>query len=168
MYCLCIFANTFSLYWKKWNIFYNLVYFNVFLRFGKYSRKAMRRLTFCSRLSRTKLSHENVLCGVARNGKIRITILPWPYAHSQITSDNWSTTNGHVTPFDSQRFSLLAKEKPAFSPLNSCPFLRSSRIPFCIFEISLFVGIKEVKTACAFASHAYFREEECRKAVVPF
>lgn len=65
----------------------------------------------------------------------------------RITSDNWSTTNGHVTPFDSQRFSLLLEEKPAFSPIRvlSCrvagdPFLHFWDLLYS-FSLSLLFSI---------------------------
>lgn len=39
---------------------------------------------------------------------------------------NWSTANGHVTPLNSQRFSLLVTEAPSLR--RPSPFLRSGRI----------------------------------------
>lgn len=63
----------------------------------------------------------------------------------RIISDNWSTTNGHVTPFDSQRFSLLLEEMPAFSPICvlSCevagdPFLHFWNLHFLSLSLFLF------------------------------
>lgn len=98
----------------------------------------------------------------------------------RITSDNWSTTNGHVTPFDSQRFSLLLEEKPAFSPIRvlSCevagdPFLHFWDLLHSLsFSLSffLFLGIKEVKRCMRFCKRCAFSRTNNtgRKSWSPF
>lgn len=95
-----------------------------------------------------------VHCIVAKTGKMRITVLLQAV----------SFTGSHLTTGQPQmdtsplRFPAIFAVGRGKAYFLSCPFLCSSRIPFCILRclFFLFVGIKEVKRCVCFCKPRAF------------
>lgn len=107
------------------------------------------------------------LCGVARNGKTWITVLPLPVP---ITDRLWQLVNRKWTRHPLRFPAIFGVGHGKLRATLLVLFLAEWPDPFLHFE-NLFCqrwDQRGRRAACAFASHAHFREEEYRVPVVPF